>query len=117
MILHALAVGGLYAAGIYLLVSRGWKGMVLGLALLSHATNLLLFVTAGLHRGSVPLVAAGRTAPDGPVPDPLVQALILTAVVITFGMLALALVMVRRASESAASEPSESQSPEELKKE
>ncbi|MFN2349718.1 MAG: NADH-quinone oxidoreductase subunit K, partial [Thioalkalivibrio sp.] len=70
-----------------------------GLVLLSNAANLLIFTTAGMDRGVPPLIAEGMMLPDGPVADPLAQALILTAIVIGFGVLAFAVVLIHRAYE------------------
>jgi multicomponent Na+:H+ antiporter subunit C len=94
--LVALLVGGLYAAGLYLMLSRNMVRLVFGLALLSHAANLLIFAAAGLTRGRPPIVGDEPLA-SGSYADPLPQALILTAIVISFGVFAFALMLVRRA--------------------
>ena len=52
-----------------------------------------------LTRGAPPLIAEGASAPAGMIADPLPQALILTAIVIAFGVLAFAVVLIRRAYE------------------
>jgi len=91
----AVVIGGLYAAGLYLLLRRSIVKLLIGLALLGNAANLLIFTAAGLRRGDAPLVAAGALAPSQPVSDPLPQALVLTAIVIGFAVLAFALVLVR----------------------
>lgn len=92
----AVVTGALYAIGLYLMLGRSAVRLVLGLAILSHAANLLVFTAAGVTRGRIPL--AGRAPGEaGIVADPLPQALILTAIVISFGVLAYALVLVRRA--------------------
>lgn len=95
--LMALVVGWLYAAGLYMLLQRSVVKLVIGLAILGHATNLLIFTAGGLTRARPPLVPEGATAPAVPFADPLPQALILTAIVISFGVLAFALVLVHRA--------------------
>lgn len=97
----AVVVGGLYAAGFYLLLRRSIVKLVLGLALLGHATNLLVFTVGRLTRGLPPLVPVGASAPTGPYADPLPQALILTAIVIGFGVQAFALVLLKRAHQAA----------------
>jgi multicomponent Na+:H+ antiporter subunit C len=88
--------------------------LVLGLVLLSHGANLLIFTAGGLTRAQPPVVPPGATTPPVPAADPLPQALILTAIVISFGVLAFALVLFHRAyqtigtddpDELAASEP------------
>lgn len=102
-IVLAAVTGGLYAAGIYLMLRRSMVKVLLGLALLGHAANLLIFTAAGLTRGRAPLVPYGG-APAGEMADPLPQALILTAIVIGMGVLAFALVLFRRAWQTTAHE-------------
>lgn len=99
-ILAAIVVGGLYAGGIYLLLRPSPVKLIIGLGLLSNAVNLLIFVAGGLTRGQPPLIEAGALRPAEPFADPLPQALILTAIVISFGVLAFTLVLFRRASET-----------------
>ncbi|EPC02938.1 cation:proton antiporter [Litchfieldella anticariensis FP35 = DSM 16096] len=97
--LMAVAIGILYAAAIYMMLRRSIVKLVIGLMLLSNAANLLIFTSAGLTRGAPPLVPTGLTAPAGQVADPLPQALVLTAIVIAFGVLSFAVVLIRRAYE------------------
>ncbi|HEX9874165.1 MAG TPA: NADH-quinone oxidoreductase subunit K [Deferrimonas sp.] len=99
-LLIAIVVGGLYAAGIYMLLRPSPVKLAIGLGLLTNAVNLLIFVAAGLTPGRAPLVEAGAVAPSIPFADPLPQALILTAIVIAFGVLAFTLVLLRRAAET-----------------
>ena len=99
-----LAIGTLYACGLYLLMRRSLVKLVIGLALLGHAANLLIFTVGRLTRGYAPLVAEGAQAPPQPFADPLPQALILTAIVIGFGLQAFALVLFRRAYVSVGAE-------------
>jgi len=56
-------------------------------------------VVSGMTRGAPPLIPEGAEVPLGVVADPLPQALILTAIVIAFGVLAFAVVLIRRAYE------------------
>lgn len=100
-VLVALVVGGLYAGGIYLLMRPSPVKLIIGLGLLSNAVNLLIFVAGGLTRGRPPLIKPGELRPAEPFADPLPQALILTAIVIAFAVLAFALVLFRRAAETA----------------
>lgn len=95
----AIVIGSLYAAGIYLMMRRNLVKVVIGLVLLGQAANLLIFTTAGLG-AEAPLIQPGADAPDGPVADPLPQALILTAIVIGFGVIAFTLVLFHRAYQS-----------------
>ena len=95
----AIVIGGLYAAGFYSMLRRSIVKLVIGIILLSNATNLLIFTASGLTRGRPPLVIEGADALAlaQPHADPLPQALILTAIVIGFGLLAFILVLVHRA--------------------
>lgn len=97
--LMAMVIGGLYAASLYMILRRSIVKMVIGLILLSNAANLLLFTAAGMIPGAPPLINIGETLPPGMSADPLIQALILTAIVIGFGVLAFAVVLIHRAYE------------------
>ncbi|MBN1206182.1 MAG: NADH-quinone oxidoreductase subunit K [Myxococcaceae bacterium] len=96
----ALSIGALFTAGFYCLLRRSTVRLALGIVLLGHATNLLLFTVNGLQRARPPLVPEGAEAPTPPFADPLPQAFILTAIVITFGLLALLLVLVHRTEQA-----------------
>lgn len=100
----AVVVGALYAAGLYLMLRRSLVKLVIGLAILSHAANLLVFSAGGVTRGHAPLLTETGDLAASPVADPLPQALILTAIVISFGVLGFALVLVRRAGRLAATD-------------
>jgi multicomponent Na+:H+ antiporter subunit C len=93
----AVVVGVLYTAGLYLVMRRSLVKLILGLALLAHAANLLIFSLGGLTRGETAIVPAGQDALTPPFPDPVPQALVLTAIVIGFAVQAFALVLLRRA--------------------
>jgi multicomponent Na+:H+ antiporter subunit C len=95
--LIAILIGALYAAGIYSMLRRSLMKVIIGLILISQATNLLIFDAAGLTRGQAPLVAEVAIVPPAPYADPIPQALILTAIVISFGVLAFVLVLMHRA--------------------
>lgn len=96
----ALTIGVLYAAAAYLLLRRSIVKLVLGIAALSQAVNLLIFTASGLTQDVAPFVPAGSDQLAAGAADPLPQALILTAIVISFGVLAFTLVMVQRADQS-----------------
>ena len=96
-LLLAVVIGVLYAAGFYLVMRRSVVKLVLGLALLGHAANLLIFTVGRLSRAGAPIVPAGAERLVPPHADPVPQALILTAIVIGFGVQAFALVLVKRA--------------------
>ena len=91
----ALLIGVLYAVGTYLLLQRTLTRVVLGLGMLTHGANLLLLASGG-SAGAVPFV--GRTdggAGEGTA-DPLPQAMVLTAIVIAFGVTAFLLALAFR---------------------
>ena len=82
----ALTVGVLIAAGTYLMLSGHVIRFLFGLVLLSNAANLAIFAAGRLTREVPPLIGEGMYAPAGPVANALPQALILTAIVIGFGL-------------------------------
>ena len=103
-IILALVIGVLYAAGVYLMLRRNIVKLIIGLSFLGHATNLLIFTVGNLSRQAAALIPAGADAPIKPVADPLPQALILTAIVIGFGAVAFAIVLLRGLYHSQASD-------------
>jgi multicomponent Na+:H+ antiporter subunit C len=100
-LLLALAIGVLYAAGLYLVMRRSVVQLIFGLALLAHGASLFLFTVGRLVRGGIPIIAAGEAVLTHPFPDPVPQALILTAIVIGFGVQAFALILLKRAHQEA----------------
>ena len=86
--LLASAIGLLTAVGIYLMLRLRTFPVILGLTFLSYAVNLFLFSAGRLTVNAAPIV--GTT--DAPA-DPLPQALVLTAIVISFGMTAVIMIM------------------------
>jgi multicomponent Na+:H+ antiporter subunit C len=95
-LMWALVIGVLYTAGLYMLMRRSIVKIILGLALLGHAANLLIFTVGRLTRANLPLIGADQQALTGEFADPLPQALILTAIVIGFGVQAFAMVLFKR---------------------
>ena len=95
-LLLALASGVLYAAGIYLILRRRLAQLIIGIGLLSNGTNLLIFTAGGLTRARPPVVPDGAETLVEPYADPVPQALVLTAIVIGFGLLAFSLVLAHR---------------------
>ena len=90
--LIALIIGVLTACGVFLALRGQTFPIVLGLTFLSYAVNLFLFVMGRLAIG-VPPVISGAAA----YTDPLPQALVLTAIVISFGMTAFVIVLALKA--------------------
>jgi multicomponent Na+:H+ antiporter subunit C len=91
-----ILIGALFATGAYLIMRRSIVKLLFGLLILGNATNLLIFTSARLVRGRPPIVPEGQTVPAPPYADPLGQALILTAIVISFGLLAFAFTLVKK---------------------
>jgi multicomponent Na+:H+ antiporter subunit C len=101
-LLLAVVAGVLYASGLYLMLRRRLAQLIIGISLLSNGSNILILSAAGVTRAQPPLMSAGVTAEQ--VADPVPQSLILTAIVIGFGVLAFSLVLAHRVHQSAASD-------------
>ena len=98
--LLALIAGVLYGTGVYLILRRRLAQLIIGIGLLAHASNVLILTAAGVTRGRPPLAAAGAPFTE-PFADPVPQSLILTSIVIGFGVLSFALVLAHRVHGSA----------------
>jgi multicomponent K+:H+ antiporter subunit C len=92
----ASAIGVLVASGVYLLLRARTFDVILGLTLLSYATNLLIFSSGRAVVGKPPVLRAGLEASAANYADPLPQALVLTAIVIAFAMTAVVVVVAMR---------------------
>ena len=84
-IVLAILVGVLYTAGVYMVLRRSIIKFIIGLIFLSNATNLLVFIAAGITAAKPAFVDGAKTAAKD-LSDPLPQALVLTAIVIGFGI-------------------------------
>lgn len=100
----ALLIGFLFACAVYGLLRRSLVRILFALLLLSHAANLLVFTVADLTPFRPPIIAAGEETLPGIFADPLPQALVLTAIVIGFGLIAFALALVIRAHRAVGSD-------------
>jgi multicomponent Na+:H+ antiporter subunit C len=96
-LLIALTIGLLVAAGLYRLIGPTRIDMVIGLLLLSQGANLTIFASGGLKHNAAALID-GDTSKLAGLADPLPQALVLTAIVIGFGILAFLLTLILRSS-------------------
>lgn len=92
-IILAAAIGTLTASGVWLILRPRTFQVVIGLTLLSYAVNLFIFSTGGLRIGAEPILKA-KAGNLAAYADPLPQALVLTAIVISFATTALLLVVV-----------------------
>jgi multicomponent Na+:H+ antiporter subunit C len=93
----AVLVGIFFAVAIYLILSKAIIRMLLGIAILGNAANLLIFTAGRLTREVPPIVPNELSQIDGPFANPLPQALILTAIVIGFALFTFLLVLGYRA--------------------
>lgn len=92
---YAILAGSLFAVAIYLLLRESVVDHVFGIVMLGHAANLIVFGAGRLVRGAAPVLEGERA-----VADPLPQALVLTAIVIGFGVAAYATAVVARLTET-----------------
>jgi multicomponent K+:H+ antiporter subunit C len=95
--LLASGIGVLVASGVFLLLRTRSFELIVGLTLLSYAVNLLIFSMGRLAPGKPPIVREGLAPTLANYADPLPQALVLTAIVISFAMTAVLLVIAIRA--------------------
>lgn len=93
-LLISILTGILFAAGIYLILSRRLLPVILGTNLLTYSALLFLITSGKLKRGNPPILTEGITNYN--YVDPLPQALILTAIVINFAVTAYCLVLAYR---------------------
>ncbi|MEM6679987.1 MAG: Na+/H+ antiporter subunit C [Pseudomonadota bacterium] len=93
----AITVGILVAGGSYLMMSSNLIRFLFGLTIISNAANLAIFAAGRMTFGDPALVAEGAKTPPEGVANALPQALILTAIVIGFGLLVFTLSLVLRA--------------------
>lgn len=97
LLVFAMTIGVLFSCGVYLMLRRSLVRMIIGLSILTYASNMLIFATGDLNRREVPIVGI---TPVERMADPLPQALILTAIVISFGVLAFTLALAYRANQT-----------------
>jgi multicomponent Na+:H+ antiporter subunit C len=93
----SIVVGLFFAAAIFLMLSQHIIRVLLGIALFGNAVNLLIFTAGRVPSETPPIIPAALQVPPGPTANPLPQALILTAIVISFSFFAFLLVLAYRA--------------------
>ncbi|HZH59367.1 MAG TPA: Na(+)/H(+) antiporter subunit C [Metabacillus sp.] len=91
-VLMSIVVGVLFSAAVYLMLSKSLLRIIIGTGLLSHGAHLLILTMGGLKKGAAPLLGEHAEV----YVDPLPQALILTAIVISFGVTSFFLVLAYR---------------------
>ena len=94
--LFSVLIGVFFAVAVYLMLSKYSVRILLGIAILGNAVNLLLFTSGRLTREVPPIIPAGMDVLPAGTANPLPQALILTAIVISFSFFAFLLVLTYR---------------------
>lgn len=95
-LLLVLMIGVLYSAGVYLILRRSMVRLLLGIMLLGNGTNLMIFLLGNIIKGKPPIIRADLKVFEDIYADPIPQALILTAIVISFGLTSFAIVLLKR---------------------
>jgi multicomponent Na+:H+ antiporter subunit C len=95
-LLLVFLIGILYAAGVYLILRRSMVRLLLGIMLLGNGTNLMIFLLGNITKGKPPIIKADFKVFQDIYADPIPQALILTAIVISFGLTSFAIVLLKR---------------------
>ena len=93
----AIVVGVLYASGIYMMLRRSLVKLIIGLILLGNGANLLIFLLGGITKGAPAIISPNENMLAEIYADPIPQALILTAIVISFGLQSFAIILIKRA--------------------
>lgn len=96
-ILLAIMTGVLYAAGTYMILRRSIVKLIIGIILFGNGVNLLIFLLGRITKGNPPIIPPELKHFADIYADPIPQALILTSIVISFGLQAFAIILVKRA--------------------
>lgn len=95
--LLAMVTGLLYAAGLYMMLRRSLVKLIIGLILIGNGANMLIFLLGRITKGLPPIIPEESKVFLELYADPVPQALILTAIVISFGLQSFAIVLIKRA--------------------
>ncbi|MFD2698360.1 Na+/H+ antiporter subunit C [Mesonia sediminis] len=95
--LLAIMTGVLYAAGLYMMLRRSLVKLIIGLIIIGNGANLLIFLLGRITKGAPPIIPGDTKFFADIYADPVPQALILTAIVISFGLQSFAIILVKRA--------------------
>ena len=95
-LLLVFLIGLLYASGIYLMFRRSMVKLLLGLLLLGNGANMLIFLMGDLVKGAPPIIEEASSFFTGAYADPVPQSLILTAIVISFGLQSFAIILLKK---------------------
>lgn len=89
-------IGVLYSAGFFLILRRSMVKLLLGITFLGYGVNLLIFLLGRITKGKPPVIEESANFFTDLYADPIPQALILTAIVISFGLQSFAIVLLKR---------------------
>ncbi len=95
-ILLVVLIGTMYASGIYMMLRRSMVKLLIGLILLGNGVNLLIFLLGDITKGKPPVIPKDLDILADAYADPIPQALILTAIVISFGLQAFSIILLKR---------------------
>lgn len=95
-ILFVILIGVLYSTGIYLMLRRSMVKLLIGLLLLGNGANLLIFLLGDLTKGKPPVIPPDSNIFTEIYADPIPQSLILTAIVISFGLQSFAIILLKK---------------------
>jgi len=95
--IFAVVIGLMFAFTVFLFLSRSYVRIILGIFMLSNATHLLIFTAGRLTYEVPPLIPPHEYVPTEAIANPLPQALILTAIVISFALFSFILILTYRA--------------------
>jgi len=89
-------IGLLYSSGIYLMLRKSMVKLLLGLILLGNGANILIFLMGDIAKGHPPIISKDASIFTQMYADPVPQSLILTAIVISFGLQSFAIILLKR---------------------
>ena len=92
----AILIGVFYASGIYMMLRRSMVKLLIGLILLGNGANMLIFLLGRITQGKPPVIPEMAKMLTASYADPIPQALILTAIVISFGLQAFAIILLKQ---------------------
>lgn len=95
-IILAVLIGVFYAAGLFMMLRRSMVKLLIGLILLGNGANMLIFLLGRITKGKPPVIPDAAKVLEGVYADPVPQALILTAIVISFGLQAFAIILLKQ---------------------
>lgn len=95
-LLLVILIGILYGSGIYMMLRRSMVKLLIGLILLANGANMLIFLLGDITKGKPPVIPDDTNVFIQLYADPIPQALILTAIVISFGLQAFSIILLKR---------------------